>query len=172
MYFQYFILYFYIKINPSYECLTHKNHIFSREIYNTIISSQNKESNDFPFSFVNLGFHLYKVEWKIFQLSIAWHICEFFLLWILIRIIKPPIKKKKNIYIYIEEFLSMQVEAIFFILYFDGTKRLVIFLREFQFTASISDNSSLLSNQDTNWFLVKVEIEFHISYLTIRLSTN
>ena len=66
----------------------------------------------------------------------------------------------------------MQVEAIFFILYFDGTKRLVIFLREFQFTASISDNSSLLSNQDTNWFLVKVEIEFHISYLTIRLSTN
>ena len=66
----------------------------------------------------------------------------------------------------------MQVEAIFFILYFDGTKRLVIFLREFQFTASISDNSSLLSNQDTNWFLVKVGIEFHISYLTIRLSTN
>ena len=100
MYFQYFILYFYIKINPSYECLTHKNHIFSREIYNTIISSQNKESNDFPFSFVNLGFPLYKVEWKIFQLSIAWHICEFFLLWILIRIIKPPIKKKKYIYIY------------------------------------------------------------------------
>ena len=99
MYFQYFILYFYIKINPSYECLTHKNHIFSREIYNTIISSQNKESNDFPFSFVNLGFHLYKVEWKIFQLSIAWHIYEFFLLWILIRIIKPPIK---YIYIYRE----------------------------------------------------------------------
>ena len=169
MYFQYFILYFYIKINRSYECLTHKNHIFSREIYNTIISSQNKESNDFPFSFVDLGFHLCKVEWKIFQLSIAWHICEFFLLWILIRIIKPPII---YIYIYIEEFLSMQVEAIFFILYFDGTKRLVIFLREFQFTASISDNSSLLSNQDTNWFLVKTRIEFYITYLTIRDFTN
>ena len=66
-----FYIVFLHKNKSLYECLTHKNHIFSREIYNTIISSQNKESNDFPFSFVNLGFHLYKVEWKIFQLSIA-----------------------------------------------------------------------------------------------------
>ena len=72
----------------------------------------------------------------------------------------------------IEEFLSMNVEASYFILYVDGTKRLVIFLREFQFTASIFYNSFLLSNQDTNWFLVKVGIEFHISYLTSRDSTN
>ena len=133
MYFQYFILSFYIKVNPSYECLTHKNHIFSREIYNTIISSQNKESNDFPFSFVNLGFHLYKVEWKIFQLSIAWHICEFFLLWILIRIIKPPI-----IYIYRRVFEHAHW-GYFLILYFDGTKRLVIFLKKFQLIASTLD---------------------------------
>ena len=30
------------------------------------------------------------------------------------------------------------------------------------------DNSFLLLNQDTNWFLVLVEIEPYISYLTIR----
>ena len=34
------------------------------------------------------------------------------------------------------------------------------------------DNSFLLLNQDTNWFLVLVEIEPHISYLMIRDFTS
>ena len=48
----------------------------------------------------------------------------------------------------------MNVEASYFILYFDGTKRLVIFLKEFQLIASTLDNNFLSSSQDTNWFLV------------------
>ena len=54
----------------------------------------------------------------------------------------------------IEEFLSIHVEASYFILYFDGTKGLVIFLKEFKPMESALDNSFLSSNQDTNWFLV------------------
>ena len=34
------------------------------------------------------------------------------------------------------------------------------------------DNSFLSLNQDTNWILVLVEIESHISYLTIRDFTS
>ena len=48
----------------------------------------------------------------------------------------------------------MYVEASYFILYFDGTKGLVIFLKEFQPMEIARDNSFLSSNQDTNWFLV------------------
>ena len=37
---------------------------------------------------------------------------------------------------------------------------------------SVSNNSSLLSDQDTNQFLVQVEIEPQISYITIRDFTS
>ena len=42
------------------------------------------------------------------------------------------------------------------------------FLKKFQPITSTSDDSSLLSNQDTNQFLVYVRIEPQISYSTIR----
>ena len=42
------------------------------------------------------------------------------------------------------------------------------FFKKFQHITSTSDDSSLLSNQDTNQFLVYVRIEPQISYSTIR----
>ena len=42
------------------------------------------------------------------------------------------------------------------------------FLKEFQSMASAPDDSSLISDQDTNQFLVWAGIEPQISYTTIR----
>ena len=48
----------------------------------------------------------------------------------------------------------------------------IFFFREFYPRASALDNNSLLSDQDTNQFLVQVEIEPQISYITIRDFTS
>ena len=47
-----------------------------------------------------------------------------------------------------------------------------IFFKEFQLMTSTSDGNSLLSNQDTNQFLVYAMIEPQISYSTVKNFTN
>ena len=55
---------------------------------------------------------------------------------------------------YIENCLAYNVQNIFI------NYNIYIYIREFQPMTSASGNSSLLSNQDTNWFLVYVGIKF------------
>ena len=55
---------------------------------------------------------------------------------------------------YIENCLAYNVQNIFI------NYNIYIYIREFQPMTSAPGNSSLLSNQDTNWFLVYVGIEF------------
>ena len=49
---------------------------------------------------------------------------------------------------------------------------LFFLFREFQLMASAFEDSSLLSDQNTNQFLVQVGIEPYISYTTIRNFTE
>ena len=55
---------------------------------------------------------------------------------------------------YMENCLAYNVQNIFI------NYNIYIYIREFQPMTSTPDNSSLLSNQNTNWFLVYVGIEF------------
>ena len=49
---------------------------------------------------------------------------------------------------------------------------IILFFREFQPMTSASDNSSLLSNQDIDQFLMQARIEPQISYSTIKDFTS
>ena len=73
------------------------------------------------------------------------------------------------IYIYITH---THTHTYIYIYIFERIKVLHFFLRELQLIAFALNDNSLLSDQNTNWFLVQANIEPHISYSTIRDFTS